>query len=339
MARRMRNAARIASLAAIAAALLGLCVSPTVAAGATRAEECASTGCAWWKLETAPAPTHLAPGAKEDLVLAFARNQGDVQIDGSTHEIVVSDKLPAGLRPISMVGIVAAAGNVICPSAEELKNGAPLRCTFAGKLGPYQYIQLRIVVEVEPAVTAAELPNEVTVEGGAEASGAEVPAPPALVKNFRIDSSPTPFGIEELSSEAERDDGSTDRQAGEHPFALTTTLNFNSDLEAVSNGSEPVTPTTTKDVQVELPPGLIGNPVPFEGQQCSEFDLLHPPPLSITNECPDNSAVGVATLTINEPTFGYFTGTVPVFNLQHGPGEPARLGFALLHAAVVLPTH
>src|SRR5437588_638244 len=238
MARRMRNAARMASLTAIAAALLGLCVSPTVAAGATRAQECASTGCAWWKRET-----------------------------------------------------------------------------------------------------AAELPNEVTVEGGAEASGAEVPAPPALVKNFRIDSSPTPFGIEELSSEAERDDGSTDRQAGEHPFALTTTLNFNSDLEAVSNGSEPVTPTTTKDVQVELPPGLIGNPVPFEGQQCSEFDLLHPPPLSITNECPDNSAVGVATLTINEPTFGYFTGTVPVFNLQHGPGEPARLGFALLHAAVVLPTH
>src|SRR5438270_11394017 len=102
MARRMRNAARMASLTAIAAALLGLCASPTAALGATRAEECASPGCAWWKLETSAAPTHLAPGDKQDLVLAFARNQGDIQVDGSTHQIVVSDKLPAGLRPISM---------------------------------------------------------------------------------------------------------------------------------------------------------------------------------------------------------------------------------------------
>ena len=47
-----------------------------------------------------------------------------------------------------------------------------------------------------------------------------------------------------------------------------------------------------------------------------------------SNLCPGGSAIGAATVTIDEPVYTkVFTATVPVFNLVPAQGEPARFGF------------
>jgi len=86
-------------------------------------------------------------------------------------------------------------------------------------------------------------------------------------------------------------DGSPASQAGEHPFQLTTTLNFNETLtkRGVEGEFLRSTPTTIKDVQVDLPPGMIGNPIPFP--QCSEDDFARPENTGV-NTCPDKHRRG-----------------------------------------------
>ena len=94
-------------------------------------------------------------------------------------------------------------------------------------------------------------------------------------------------------------------------------------------------PALAKDLQFNLPPGLIGNPQAVK--QCSEVDFTAIE--SAANACAPDTAVGVAMVTINEPfNLGVLTTAVPVFNLVPAPGEPARFGFFALHVPVVLDT-
>src|SRR5262249_5949258 len=76
-----------------------------------------------------------------------------------------------------------------------------------------------------------------------------------------------------------------------------------------------------------LPPGLIGNP--NAAAQCSEVNFAAI--VEETNLCPSSSAVGVATVTANEPAAAkLLTKTVPVFNLVPARGEPARFGLEVI---------
>ena len=80
----------------------------------------------------------------------------------------------------------------------------------------------------------------------------------------------------------------------------------------------------------------MGNPTPFP--QCTEeqFDTGGN---NGTNICPPEAAVGVASVTVNDPgAKGAFTALVPLFNVTPGPGEPARFGFRILNNPVFLDT-
>jgi hypothetical protein len=74
--------------------------------------------------------------------------------------------------------------------------------------------------------------------------------------------------------------------------------------------------------------------------RCSDADFVTIiPSTNSANSCPDSTAVGVAGVTINEPNSNPGqTRTVPVFNLEPAPGEPARFGFELLRVVVILNT-
>jgi hypothetical protein len=118
---------------------------------------------------------------------------------------------------------------------------------------------------------------------------------------------PEKYAIESASAEL------SSSQAGAHAN-LTTSFAF------TQQGGEGF--ALTRDVIVKLPPGVTGNPqgVP----QCSSLEFGSIPAAS---ECPIDSQVGVAEVTLGGAVAGTFT--EPIYNMERPVGGDivARLGF------------
>jgi hypothetical protein len=132
--------------------------------------------------------------------------------------------------------------------------------------------------------------------------------------------------------------GSPDTQAGSHPFAYSTTVEVNQAEEENTRGERRVFSAggNTRDLEVELPPGLVGDPsaVPF----CTEevFSETYSVVGGIENPevCPNDTQVGVSELDLN--------GTIerePVWDIAPPKGDPAEFGFKILTTSVVLIPH
>ncbi len=97
-------------------------------------------------------------------------------------------------------------------------------------------------------------------------------------------------------------------------------------------------PALTRDVSVELPQGLIGNPnaVP----KCSGAQLVGTDFESKSNAtgCPQDSQVGVTHIVFANGSQGTGEVVEPVFNLEPRRGEPARLGFIALTYPILIDT-
>jgi hypothetical protein len=297
----------------------------------------AAAAAPWWQLTSSVAPTNLPPGGEGE-VLASAANIGDAEASGEP--VTIRDTLPAGLAVQSVSFFLFTPVESEFGNEDDLKSRcstvlSEVTCSFPANLRslqPYQRLEIRITVKVE---TDAPLKadNEVTVDGG-EAPRASIRRP------VTVQGGPTPFGVESYQLTPENEGGSLDTQAGSHPFQLTTTLGLNQafTLDRGLNVLEPTAPALVKDLHFNLPPGLVGNPTPIP--QCTDLDftsrLARDPQ---HNLCPPNTAVGVASVTINEPhSLRLFTRQVPLFNLVPSVGEPVRFGFDVVGNLVTLDT-
>ncbi len=167
---------------------------------------------------------------------------------------------------------------------------------------------MNIQVKLEATVAEGKIFDGVSVSGGE--------TPPVSVSDpLTVNDSKTPFGMETYEIVPENADGSIDRQAGSHPFQVTTTTVYNSGPESELE----IQPAMPKDVHSKLPPGLVGNPTPIP--QCTEAQFYS------EVECPVNTQVGVAIIGLFNPL--RTTGTVPVYNMVPAPGEPARFALDL----------
>jgi hypothetical protein len=127
------------------------------------------------------------------------------------------------------------------------------------------------------------------------------------------------FGIASFDGEVTRNAaGDPDTQAGSHPYAVSTTINFN--LRPGKEKGTLAPDGNVKDVDVELPAGLIGDP--SATPQCSSAQFAG----GFNNSCPENTQVGTTSLTV----LGGKTLTFPVFNLKPPPGVPALFGFIVI---------
>jgi hypothetical protein len=125
-------------------------------------------------------------------------------------------------------------------------------------------------------------------------------------------------------------DGTPDTQAGSHPFSYATTISLKSTEETIegkgytfSEGGD------IRDNEVELPPGLVGNPAATP--QCSDRQFEEGFSLTGGVVCPNDSQIGVAVLDLSGGVF-----TVPVYNLVPPRGLPAEFGFNIITTPVVL---
>jgi hypothetical protein len=122
------------------------------------------------------------------------------------------------------------------------------------------------------------------------------------------------FGIKSMSVETKKADGTVELRAGAHPYEFTVDLEMNQDSKGIPEG-------TLRDLIVDLPAGLVGNPLAAPRCSGADFEGQFP-------QCPINTQIGVAQVKvvgIEE------TATVPVFNLTPRLGAPASVGFSIIN--------
>jgi hypothetical protein len=125
------------------------------------------------------------------------------------------------------------------------------------------------------------------------------------------------FGVKSFSVSILEQDGTTvDTQAASHPYEMSVSFEMNLDEEKKPEG-------TLRDVIVELPPGLIGNPLATHRCSGAEFEGSIP-------HCPSNSQVGIAKAELVGAEES--TGHSPIYNLVPPLGVPAAVGFSAIGA-------
>jgi hypothetical protein len=278
----------------------------------------------WWHLTSTTRPGILPTEGKGTLVMA-ASNLSAMNVDATGEPVTLTDRLPNGISATSIEGLAGTLGG---EGSVECTGTTVVVCEFHGTLTGYEQVEAIIKVKVEAGAVSGAL-NQMSVSGGGAPSL-------SASRPVRIGSVPTPFGVEQYEFTPENEDGSPATQAGAHPFQLTTTLSLNTGAEEAGRYETAVAlPAQAKDLRFKLPPGLVGNPIPFP--QCSDtkFDKGE---LGI-NECPADTQIGVAQVTIDEPAFfGLLTFPSPLYNLKPARGEPARFGFLALVVPVTLDT-
>lgn len=130
------------------------------------------------------------------------------------------------------------------------------------------------------------------------------------------------FGIKSFDGEVTAGPaGEPDTQAGSHPYEVKTEILFNTkevEGQIVPEGN-------IKDVDVELPAGLIGDP--SATPQCPVSRFIHE--IGVPG-CPEDTQVGTTTIFTNGTKL-----TFPVYNLVPAKGVPAMFGFVVLVDPVI----
>jgi hypothetical protein len=139
---------------------------------------------------------------------------------------------------------------------------------------------------------------------------------------------PGEFGFTEngVSATAVNQDGTPDTQAGSHPFAFTTTVSLR---ESKSEGKSITAGGAPRNIEVSLPPGLVGDPE--AAAQCSQRMFSESFNFGVGDTCPDDSQIGVMDLDVSGLRL-----RGPVYNIVPPKGTPAEFGFTILGSPIVL---
>jgi len=284
-----------------------------------------------WEITSTTYPTNLAPGSK-GAVLVQPLNIGAASSSG---QITITDTLPRGVTAIDAGAVQGGGGKEsvepegaidhshwecsITPGGEEnsivsCHNGSTLPSIGGGGGLPTSYTEahnvqppLKIAVKVAAEAPEGQASNEMQIEGGGALNAIHHSDP------LSISSTSAPFGLTRWDGWASNADGTLDTQAGSVPYSAAFSFDLGTLLE---KGNSELTPTggELRNVEVELPAGLVGNPQATVQCTRAQFDA---------EQCPRESIVGAVEPIASD-------GIDPhrlVFNMQPAPGHPAELAF------------
>ncbi|HEU4701978.1 MAG TPA: hypothetical protein VFS37_05795, partial [Conexibacter sp.] len=284
-----------------------------------------------WRLDV-QANTTAAPGGALTYVVQIA-NVGDAAADPASHPLTFTVTLPQGLtllgglvrppNPLEPVnGGWDCAGLVVGAQSLTCENHTP-QSAFAAA----DFMTLTLDVAVAGDATGV-------VTSAFSLAGGDASAPSAsTVEPTTVTSELPSFGADAFDGTVLDAAGEPYRQAGGHPFAATVSLDFNTltNPAPLKGRLWPVEPV--KDVLVDLPPGLVGDPTAAE--TCTADELAAGGLLART-ECPPSSQVGVALVRLNGLNARSVWGPLPVFNMVPPPDVPARFGFNISGTVITL---
>jgi hypothetical protein len=274
----------------------------------------------------------INPGGSGRLVVTIT-NLGNEAVEAEGSPVTIVDVLPKGVIASGFEAF-AGAGDSDGPVNCKLESaGKKVSCTFENELPAYESIEIELLAEIPDPSETGE-PGTITVSGG----GVKEKSAP---QNITVSPEKVSFGVERFSAVAEEGEGGAEETlAGKHPFQLTTTIQFNAGqyLPGVSRTLSSVEqPAQPRNLRFTLPAGFVGNTKSVP--KCSLADF-YDTSRALINNCPDETAIGVAatTIVVKESNVGFTRLAVPLFNLEPGAGEPARLGLTAGGATVVIDT-
>jgi hypothetical protein len=132
------------------------------------------------------------------------------------------------------------------------------------------------------------------------------------------------FGIKNYEISFLNEDGTPDTQAGSHPFHLVNSFELNSHFERMeSNADSPylrLPDGVLRDVTVDLPPGLVGDPN-ATAKKCTGQEMRQYPGL-----CPPDSRVGELELNWGEASSRAHNFRNVLYNMVPTRGVALQLG-------------
>jgi hypothetical protein len=257
-------------------------------------------------------------GALDRYILQVVNNSSGPTQAGSP--VTITDALPAGVVPVAVTGKLNAGG-----AGENLltcETAPAVQCTYAGIVPPGEAIAMVVKVAVVAPGTSTVV-NSATVEGGGAEFATVSTGEPATVPNTINGEEPL-FGVQDFAVDALGSDGTPDEQAGGHPAALTTSLDFNSILLPESTPAKQThvtvgenvatTPRAVKSIITYLPLGMLGDPLATERCQENMVESM---------QCPAASVVGTRLFVFE----GNLSSAIQsVYNVVPESGYPAQLG-------------
>ena len=241
-----------------------------------------------WSIRTLAQPTNFSSknntacgfsGESEscDNYTIIVTNVGGKAVAPGGH-VTIADSLPSGVDAVSVVGSVPFTRDSLACSK------VPVQCVDEGEVRVGETLLMTVDVRVDKALEEAgtqSVSNSATVSGGAPAV--------AISSQTALGEEPASFEIADFALQAFDSDGAASTQAGGHPYSLATSLYFTSENEyrVRLGGINYRPPEEVKDIIVDLPPGLVGNPQNLS--RCPIAALLKN---DEETTCPSGSRVG-----------------------------------------------
>ncbi len=222
----------------------------------------------------------ISPGGSGRLVLTIT-NLGDAPVDATESPVTITDELPAG---VTATGVEANAGllNFSGPLDCEVQSASLVSCASMARCPPTK----RSKSKSSPASPGSRRPPAPRAKS---ASRAAMSPAASAAQSVKVSPEETPFGIDQLSAQAEEEGGSPAIQAGDHPFQLTTTIALNAGPIVPGSGTNKAIeqPALPRNLRFPLPEGLVGNATAVE--QC-DLEAFFKQQLFLN--CPPEAALG-----------------------------------------------
>jgi hypothetical protein len=351
------------ALAAVAASF-GMVVSPAVAVQAVPG----------WSISSLAQPTNFSSSdnttcEKEavcdtyTLTVANTGSKPTVSSEEGGSPVTITDTLPPGLEVYAVKTRTRVNSTSFEPEAgldwdvfresieEEVSEVSPtfgcvhtaltVTCTDEKAVPAGDVLTVGIVVMVKGAPGSVE--NTATVQYG---SGSPVSTgSPSTVPNT-VDGPSPAFGIQDFSFNAYNTAGAPDVNAGAHPDGVDAGFDLNSVIgpSPLHENGEYAPVQDVKDIVVDLPLGLVGNPL--AAPRCTLAGIIGQGARfikGITTSCPADSRVGTIVFNAKgRPESELLSGNTDsgevsaVYNMVPEVGFPAEFGFNVLGVPVLM---